>query len=395
MNISWMVARRFLLGGKGGGPSRLTGWIAIVGLAIGCMAMVLSISVLNGFESRVVNKIVGFEGDIRISNVSNWNEAKVNIESVDSVKGVMAFQERKGLILGRGGSQRMVMFKAVSLDLIENFYALNMSKGITSNINDVYLGEMVARRLNLSVGDGLIIASPIDHGSGWGIPRQIQCVVGGIFNMQVLDLDDKIVFISDEIGKQLFIRKQGPDGMDIRLNENADVNAVATKIKSIIPNAKVETWGDLHSELFGAMKFERIGALVVLSFIIVVACFNLVTTLALVIAQKVREYGILQVIGMSQQMVRSIVLKQGIMIGGIGILSGVLIGLIFIVVQNIFGIIRIPEDIYFTPYLPMEIFLADIVIILAISVVMVVLSVIVAAQRALNMSVLEAIYLEK
>ena len=289
----------------------------------------------------------------------------------------------------------MVVLKAVDPDLIEDFYTLNMLEGEPSELPMVYLGEMTARRLNLNVGDGFRIMSPIDHGSTWGMPRQIQCVVGGIFSVQVLDLDDKIAFIPEAVGRQLFIRKQGPDGMDIRLNENADVNAVASTIQNMYPHAKVETWGDLHAELFGAMKFERIGALAVLSLIIVVACFNLVTTLVLVIAQKVREFGILQVMGTPREMVRSIVMNQGAMIGGMGIGAGVLIGLLLTAIQNGFGIIKLPEDIYFTPYLPMDIFLSDVVTILAISVGMVLVSSMVAARRALVISPLEAVYLEK
>ncbi len=384
-----------MLGGKGAGPSRLTGWIAIIGLAVGCMAMVLSIAVLNGFESRVVNKIVGFEGDIRVSGVDSWDNAKIDIESVVGVKTALTFQKRKGLVIGRGDTQRMVVLKAVDPDLIEDFYTLNMLEGEPSELPMVYLGEMTARRLNLNVGDGFRIMSPIDHGSTWGMPRQIQCVVGGIFSVQVLDLDDKIAFIPEAIGRQLFIRKQGPDGMDIRLNENADVNVVASTIQNMYPHAKVETWGDLHAELFGAMKFERIGALAVLSLIIAVACFNLVTTLILVIAQKVREFGILQVMGTPREMVRSIVMNQGAMIGVMGIGAGVLIGLLFTALQNGLGIIKLPEDIYFTPYLPMDIFLSDVVTILAISVGMVLVSSMAAARRALVISPLEAVYLEK
>ena len=384
-----------MLGGKGAGPSRLTGWIAIIGLAVGCMAMVLSIAVLNGFESRVVNKIVGFEGDIRVSGVDSWDNAKIDIESVVGVKTALTFQERKGLVIGRGDTQRMVVLKAVDPDLIEDFYTLNMLESEPSELPMVYLGEMTARRLNLNVGDGFRIMSPIDHGSTWGMPRQIQSVVGGIFSVQVLDLDDKIAFIPEAVGRQLFIRKQGPDGMDIRLNENADVNAVASTIQNIYPHAKVETWGDLHAELFGAMKFERIGALAVLSLIIAVACFNLVTTLILVIAQKVREFGILQVMGTPRKMVRSIVMNQGAMIGGMGIGAGVLIGLLLTALQNGLGIIKLPEDIYFTPYLPMDIFLSDVVTILAISVGMVLVSSMAAARRALVISPLEAVYLEK
>jgi len=127
----------------------------------------------------------------------------------------------------------------------------------------VYLGEMTARRLNVSTGDGIRIMSPIDQGSSWGFPQQIQCVIGGIFNIQVLDLDDKIVFIPAEVGNRLFTRKSGPDGVDIRLFENTDPDQIAMSIQKYFPSAKVETWKDLHNELFSAMKFERIGALVV------------------------------------------------------------------------------------------------------------------------------------
>ncbi|MDP6611830.1 MAG: ABC transporter permease [Candidatus Marinimicrobia bacterium] len=395
MNFSFSIARRFMLGGKGAGPSRLTGWIAIIGLAVGCMAMILSVSILNGFESRVVNRIIGFEGDIRIGGLTDWNRDVAVLQSIAGVEAVMPFQERKGLIIGRDDSQRMVLLKAVNPEKITSFYDLNMIAGRDADLPRVFLGEMTARRLNLSVGDVLRIMSPIDQGSSWGMPRQIQCVVGGVFSIQVLDLDDKIAFIPAEVGRKLFIRKEGPDGVDFRLKAGADVGSVAAAIRQQFPDAKVETWGDLHSELFGAMKFERIGALAVLSLIIVVACFNLVTTLVLVTAQKVREFGILQVMGTTQETVRSIVLNQGSMIGGVGILTGMGIGLLFILLQNSFGIITLPEDIYFTPTLPMVILLKDVITILSISVGMVILSAFIAARRALMISPIEAVYLEK
>ncbi|MBT3477931.1 MAG: FtsX-like permease family protein [Candidatus Marinimicrobia bacterium] len=395
MNFPFAIARRFMLGGKGAGPSRLTGWIAIIGLTVGCMAMILSVSILNGFESRVINRIIGFEGDIRVSALTDWANDVNTIQSIDGVKTVMPFQERKGLILGRDDAQRMVLLKAVNPELITSFYELNMITAKETDLPQVFLGEMTARRLNLSIGDGLRIMSPIDQGSAWGLPRQIQCVVGGVFSVQVLDLDDKIAFIPAEFGRKLFIRKNGPDGLDIRLNENDNAEKVAESIRQQFPNAKVETWGDLHRELFGAMKFERIGALAVLSLIILVACFNLVTTLVLVTAQKVREFGILQVMGTTQESVRSIVMHQGGMIGGMGIVAGIGIGLLMIMVQNVFGIVTLPEDIYFTPTLPMIILTKDVITILSISVGMVILSAFIAARRALMISPIEAVYLEK
>ncbi len=158
MRFSQSIARRFMLGGKGAGPSRLTGWIAIIGFAVGCMAMILSVSTLNGFESRVVSRTIGLEGDIRVSGLTDWDGSIQEIQSIDGVKSVMSFQERKGLILGREDSQRMVLLKAVNSEMISSFYELNMLKGDrSSNLPQVFLGEMTARRLNLNLGDGLRI----------------------------------------------------------------------------------------------------------------------------------------------------------------------------------------------------------------------------------------------
>ena len=384
-----------MLGGKGSGPSRLTGWISIIGLAIGCMAMILSISILNGFESRVINKIIGFEGDIRVTNVSNWNNLDSYISSLSDVKSSITFQERKGLLIGRNDSQRMIELKSLDIDKISEFYDLNIKQVKSSSLPQVFLGEMTARRLNLNLGDAVRLLSPIDNGSAWGLPIQAQCVVGGIFSIQVLDLDDKVAFIPKKIGQKLFLRKDGPDGLDIRLHENSDIQMVVNMIKSNFPEATIKKWSDLHTELFNAMKFERFGALFVLSLIIVVACFNLITTLILVSAQKIRQIGILQVMGCSKKSIKSIIMSQGLMIGSIGIFTGSFVAILFIKIQNNFGLIPLPEDIYFISSLPMDIYFYDIFTILSISFGMVILSVIIAAKRATMISTLEAVYLEK
>ena len=143
------------------------------------------------------------------------------------------------------------------------------------------------------------------------------------------------------------------------------------------------------------MRFERIGTLIVLSLIIVVACFNLVTTLVLVVAQKTREFGILQVLGSNKKTIESIVMYQGGLISSFGIVSGLIIGLFFVYLQNIFGIIPLPEDIYFTSSLPMVIFLKDIIAILTISIGMVMVSIYISTSRTIMLSSMKSIYLDK
>ena len=396
MTFSRLIAKKFLLKSKVSSSSKITGWIAVVGLAVGCMAMVLSLSVLNGFENRVIDRIIGFESDLRLTKINDWDSAIDLISNFDEVKETMPFQERKGLILGRGNAKRMVSLKAVNMDKISSFYDFNSFDEVkSSDLPIVYLGEMTARRLNVDKGDIVRIFSPIDYGYSWGLPVQIQCIVGGVFNIQVLDLDDKIAFIPSQIGAKIFSRKTMPDGIDIRLHEDTDVESVAIKISEKIIGAKIESWGDLHSELFGAMQFERVGALAVLSLIILVACFNLIATLVLITAQKTREFGILQVLGASRTSIKSIIFNQGLIISVTGIFSGLFISLVFIFCQNYFGIITLPQDIYFTPYLPMEISANDIIVILLISFLMVFVSINIAARRTLMFSPLNLIKLEK
>ncbi len=396
MNFSYKIAKRFLMGGWSSGPSKLTGWMSIIGLCIGSIAMILSIAVLNGFENRVIDKIIGFESDIRLTKIEDFNSTIDIVNNINGVKSVMPFQERKGLVLAKGGVQRMVTLKAIEIDKFTSFYDIDsFTKSNYGNQPIVYLGEMTARRLNVREGEVVRLLSPIDHGYSWGMPTQIQCVVGGIFNIQVLDLDDKIAFIPLEIGEKLFIRKSNPDGMDVRLFEGYRIDLVANELRNKILGAKVETWGDLHQELFGAMRFERIGTLIVLSLIIVVACFNLVTTLVLVVAQKTREFGILQVLGSNKKTIESIVMYQGGLISSFGIVSGLIIGLFFVYLQNIFGIIPLPEDIYFTSSLPMVIFLKDIIAILTISIGMVMVSIYISTSRTIMLSSMKSIYLDK
>ena len=396
MNFSYKIAKRFLMGGWSSGPSKITGWMSIIGLCIGSIAMILSIAVLNGFEHRVIDKIVGFESDIRLTKIEDFNNTIDIVNKINGVKSAMSFQERKGLVIAKGGVQRMVTLKAIEIDKFTSFYDIDsFTKSNYGNQPIVYLGEMTARRLNVREGEVVRLLSPIDHGYSWGMPTQIQCVVGGIFNIQVLDLDDKIAFIPLEIGEKLFIRKINPDGMDVRLLEGYNIDLVANELRNKILGAKVETWGDLHQELFGAMRFEKIGTLIVLSLIIVVACFNLVTTLVLVVAQKAREFGILLVLGSNKKTIESIVMYQGGLISSFGIISGLIIGLLFVYLQNIFGIIPLPEDIYFTSSLPMIILLKDIIAILAISIGMVIVSIYISARRTVVLSSIKSIYLDK
>ena len=395
MNFSTSIAKRFIFSKKELGPSRFMGRVAITGLAVGCSAMILSISVLNKFEKKVTSKIIGFEGDVRISKAQNWKVISDALSKDDYVKSFMSFKQRNGLILNGQGSQQMILLKAISLDSISSFYDLGIFHAPKTNFPLIYIGETTARRLNVGVGGELRIMSPVDQGSSLGFPRQFRMIVGGIFDIQILDLNDKVAFISIDIGNKLFLRKNSLDGIDIRLKNKELLGNFLINYKKKYPKTLFNSWGDLHKELFSAMRFEKIGSFIVLSLIILVACFNLAATLILVSAQKKREFAILKSMGANIFSIKMIILKQGFLIGIIGIGLGIFFGLFLVFIQNIFGIIKLPNDIYFTSYLPMIILPFDIIFVLFTSFIMVALSSFIATKNSTNQIIIETINSKK
>ena len=395
MNFSSKIAKNFMFTRKEAGPTRITGLIAIIGIAVGTMAMVLSVSVLNGFESRIVDKIIGFEGDIKLSGIFNHEDDIESLKAINSIDRIMPYVDRVGLMVSNDKTTRMISFKSIDLNEIEKFYDINIGEINNYDQPKLIIGKTTASRMNLEVGDEVKIMSPLDQNTILGLPRQIRVVVAAIFNVQVLDLNDKIAFIDKDIGKSLFLRKNGYDGIDIRIKKGFSLNEAKREISTLFPDNNLETWKDLHSNLFSAMKLERIGSLIVLSLIVLVGCFNLSTTLMLITIQKIKQYGILSTLGATKNTIRNIVIKQGFYTGVIGIFIGISIGILVVITQTIFGIVKLPGDIYFTSYLPMIIYFSDFLLIISISLTMVIFSSMIAARRTNLATIKNSLVLEK
>ena len=395
MNFTSKIAKNFMFTRKEAGPTRITGLIAILGIAVGTMAMVLSVSVLNGFESRIVDRVIGFEGDIKLRGNFKYDDNLEPLTNISGVDQIVPYVDRVGLMITNDKSTRMITFKSIDLNKIENFYDINIDVINSHDHPKIIIGKTTARRMNLRVGDEVKIMSPLDQNTILGLPRQFRVIVGGIFNVQVLDFNDKIAFIEKDVGKRLFLRKNEYDGIDIRIKKESSLSKIKSEIYTLFPDSDLQTWKDLHSNLFSAMKLERIGSLIVLSLIVLVGCFNLSTTLMLITIQKIKQYGILSTLGATKNMIRNIIIKQGVFTGTIGISIGITLGLVFVIIQSIFGLIKLPGDIYFTSYLPMVFYFYDFLLILLISFTMVLFSSMVAAKRTNLATLKNSLTLEK
>ena len=398
MKFQFLIAKKFMLGGSGSGPSRLNGWVSIIGMIIGTFAILISLSVMNGFEERVIKKLIGFEGDIRISSNVNTNLedifSQININS--SIDEALLFKERIGIIIANDDSKRVVTFKSIDMKLLSSFYDIEFTKKDT-NISDtgIAIGYLLAQRLNVDIGDQITIMSPIDQSNLFGLPILIDVKVSKIFNSQVLDFDDRIVFISNEVGDRIFLRKKTYDGIDIRLKSRKELSRVKLELQNYYKNSSVHSWEDLHASLISAMRLERLGALTVLCLIILVSSFNLISTLVLVIMQKVRQLGILRAIGATNIDIKKIIITQGILIGGLGALIGIIASYLLIIIQNSYGIIPIPSDIYFISQLPMMLKPNDIFMVALISLLFIVFSSLLASRQAIIIGIRKSLQWEK
>ncbi len=395
MNFTTLIAKKFMFNKKHVGPSRLTGLIAIIGISLGTMAMVLSVSVLNRFESRIVDKIIGFEGDIKLSGDIEFEKSIKILSSIDGVENFIPYVERAGLIINQQNESRMIIFKSLAIDKIKSFYKINFIEKTNFDSPVIYLGKTTASRLNLRVGDEVRLMSPLDQNLIWGLPRSVKVIIGAIFDVQILDFNDKVIFVSQDIGKKLFLRKKGFDGIDIKTDEFSNPKNVKKIIQQKINNSHLETWSEIHKNLFSAIRLEKVGSLIVLSLIVLVGCFNLTTTLMLITIQKIKHFGILAALGASKINIRTIIFKQGFFTGIIGIMSGLILGLSVVLIQSIFGIIKLPSDIYFTSKLPMTITIFDILYILLITFLMIFTSSSIASRRIDSVKLIKSIVSDK
>ena len=193
-------------------------------------------------------------------------------------------------------------------------------------------------------------------------------MISGIFSTKLLDYDDQLIFTTLNDGKAIFKRKNNIDGYDIRINKNYSVDDIKANIKKIIdPEKIVLSWDDQNRSLVNAMEMEQYGTIIVLCLIFLVAVFNLVANLTLISMQKMREIGILRVMGASKYSIIKIIMKLGFKRAGIGVFVGFIFGILIIIIQRKFSIIPLPNAVYFIESLPMLIYFKDIILVLVLS----------------------------
>ena len=363
-----------------------SGLFSMIGMGVGCFAMIVSLSVMNGFESLVHSKLKGFEGDLRVLGHVSEND----ISELDGIEIVMPFMERRGVVED-GNDQKVVSLKAVDVAKMTEFYNFPL-RGKSPKISEVVIGQDLAYRLGKDVSDEIMVYSPIDQSFGFGLTPKTKMTISGIFSTRILDYDDRFVFLSLHDGKKLFKRKSGLDGIDIRVLKNINISSLKYNlVQKLGDSVTIQTWEDLNRSLVEAMKMERLGTIVILSLIFLVGAFNLAAALSLISIQKIKEVGILKAMGAPIESIQKIIIRMGFNRAGKGAICGFILGILLALVQNQFGMIPIPSDIYFIDALPMVLFPKDLYTVIFISFMFILLASFIAGRKLAHTQIKDAL----
>ena len=396
------IAFRYLKTRKKDGFLNVISIFSFIGISLGVAVLIIVMSVMNGFRTELINKIVGFNSHVTVKSydkpidikkLNNTDLKLISNELILSNTGeavVINKDYTKGIVL-RGYSEKD--FSKLEIIKQENFTG-NSNNLIDYNIS---IGKELSYSLNLQIGDKIIIMSPSGVGTIIGnLPKQQTFIVSSIFDSGLADFDQNIAFINITSLENFFDLNKRDRNLEIYLRDPQNIEKLKIKIQSIFNNETIYTWSDMNSSLFSALKVERNVMFIILSLIIIVAAFNIISGLTILVKNKTREIAILKSIGVLNKSIAKIFFLIGVIIGSSATIFGIFLGVIFSLyvenlrafLSNIFNISLFPEEIYFLSKMPSEINISSIFI---ISICSILITIVVSIFPAIKASKLDPV----
>ena len=402
------ITFRFLKARKKDGFLNIISIFSFIGISLGVAVLIIVMSVMNGFRTELINKIVGFNAHITVEPYSNEIEinklSKSNLNLISnnlilSNSGeaiIIKSETSKGVIL-RGYSREDFM----KLKIINNENFLGNKNSLTKNY--ISLGKELSFSLGLKIGDDITIMSPSGLETIIGsLPKQKTFTVISLFESGLVDFDSNVAFINLDTLEEFFSLESKDRNLEIYLKNPQNILNQKNIVQEIFPDEFVYSWSDMNSSLFSALRVERNVMFIILSLIIIVAAFNIISGLTILVKNKTRDIAILKSIGVLNKSIVKIFFMIGVIIGTSATIFGIILGVTFsIYVENfreflsrIFNINLFPEEIYFLSSMPSEIDPISIIIISLCSIFITIIVSIFPALKAAKLDLIQALKYE-
>ena len=384
---------------------------SMIGVALGVMALITVISVMNGFEKELKDRILGMASHAvieELNGLKDWQSVINNIKDHPEIVGAAPYFHAEGM-LTKDKIVNGVIIRGI-LPHEETNVAIVAEKMIEGDLNDlkstefnIILGAELVRKLNLEIGDKVTLVAPQVNFTPAGIlPRLKRFTLIGIFEVGMHEFDGGLALIHMDDALRLF-RKSNPTGIRLKTNNILKAPIISREIASQLSSKYwVIDWTQRHSNFFRALKTEKTVMFVILTLIVAVAAFNIISTLVMAVSDKQSDIAVLRTLGASPKSILKIFIIQGTIIGAIGILLGVIGGVwlasnietLVPALENMIGYKFLSPDVYYISDLPSDMHWSDVILISVVSFVLCLLATIYPAFRAANTLPAEALRYE-
>lgn len=411
MNFEFFIAKRYLSARQKTRFINIISYISIFGVAIGVAALIITLSVMNGFESEVRSRIIGFDTHLRLrkfhfESIDDYHKIAEKLKDIDHITGISPYildeamiradRYSDGIII-RGVDPKTVI--KVS-DIGNNMYYGEFNLGEIKNeqgrdLPGIVLGRWLADRLLLDIGDEVILVSLAGVYSMFRQPPVKQFVVTGLFETGMFEYDNAYAYVSIESAQKLFRMDNTVTGLEIKLDDLYKAKQIGERIEKILGYPYFsQTWFDLRKNLFSWMQLEKWAMFIILSLIILVAAFNIISTLIMVVMEKTREIGILKSMGVTSRSITKIFLFEGMVVGVLGSIIGFIIGFSLCLAQLKYKLFSLPGDVYFINYLPIKMQVLDFALIGLAAILLCIFASLYPARKAAKLDPIRAIRYE-
>ena len=390
------ITFRYLKTRKKDGFLNVISIFSFIGISLGVAVLIIVMSVMNGFRSELINKIVGFNAHVTVKPYENpIDEKKLKNINLKSISKEIIFSNSGEAIVIKTKYTKGIVLRGYrkndfsKLDLVNNKHFIGDANNLTKN--NISIGKELSFNLNLRIGDKLTIMSPSGIETIIGnLPKQESFIINSIFDSGLADFDQNVAFININSLESLFDINKKDRNLEIYLKDPVNIETNKLIVQKIFNDEFVYSWSDMNTSLFSALKVERNVMFIILSLIIIVAAFNIISGLTILVKNKTREIAILKSIGVLNKSIIKIFFLVGVIIGSSATLFGIFLGVIFSIyienlrefLSNIFKISLFPEEIYFLSKMPSEIKIDSIIIIFICSILITIIVSIFPAIKA-------------
>ena len=402
------ITFRFLKARKKDGFLNIISIFSFIGISLGVAVLIIVMSVMNGFRSELINKIVGFNAHITVKPYENQiiiddlNKTKLNFISSD----LILSNSGEAIIIQKDISKGIVLrgyYKNdfAKLKIIKNKTFVGNKNNLTKNY--ISIGKELSFTLGLKIGDDLTIMSSAGVETIIGnLPKKKTFTVISLFESGLADFDNNVAFINLDTLDEFFNLKNEDRNLEIYLKNPQNIENQKIIVQQIFPNEFVYSWSDTNSSLFSALKVERNVMFIILSLIIIVAAFNIISGLTILVKNKTRDIAILKSIGVLNKSIVKIFFLVGVIIGTTATIFGIILGVVFSMyvenfrqfLSNVFNISLFPEEIYFLSTMPSEINSSSIFIISLCSILITIIVSIFPALKAAKLDPVQTLKYE-